>query len=65
MARIVRVRFEKGVFKPLERVDFREGEELRIVVLEERRFTGFTSDVSRYRFTVDSDVVEEYVAERR
>ena len=65
MARVIRVKFEKGVFRPLERVEFREGEELRIVILEERRFTGFASDASRYRFSVDRDIVEEYVAERR
>ncbi len=40
MSKAVRVRYERGVFKPLEPVDLREGEE-RIAVLvpvgEERR----------------------------
>ncbi len=33
MARVVRARYEKGVFRPLEKLDLREGEEVRIVVL--------------------------------
>ena len=32
MARVVRVRYENGVLKPLEKLDFREGEELVVVV---------------------------------
>ncbi|ABM81435.1 hypothetical protein Hbut_1620 [Hyperthermus butylicus DSM 5456] len=32
VSRVIRVRFEKGVFKPLDRVDFREGEELVVFV---------------------------------
>lgn len=39
MARIVRVRYEKGVLKPLERLELKEGEEvlIRIERLEERK----------------------------
>ena len=32
MARVIRVRYENGVLKPLEKLDFKEGEELIIVV---------------------------------
>lgn len=31
--RIIRVRYEKGVLKILDNVEFREGEELRVVIL--------------------------------
>ncbi len=39
MSKVIRVRYEEGVFKPLESVDFEEGEELlvRIVEVEGRR----------------------------
>jgi len=33
MARVVRARHEKGVLRPLEKLDLREGEEVRIIVL--------------------------------
>ncbi len=32
MARVVRVRYENGVLKPLEKLDLREGEEVEIVI---------------------------------
>ena len=32
MARVIRVRYEKGVLKPLEELDLEEGEELDIVI---------------------------------
>jgi len=37
MAKIIRVRYEGGVLKPLERLDLREGESVRIVVLRGAR----------------------------
>ena len=33
MAKIIRARYENGVLKPLEKLDLREGEEVRIIVL--------------------------------
>ena len=35
MSKIVRVRYERGVLKPLEPLELREGEEVRIQVLPE------------------------------
>ncbi len=32
MSKVIRVRYEKGVFKPLEPVDLEEGEEVQIVI---------------------------------
>jgi len=32
MSRTIRVRYEKGVFKPLEPVDLKEGEEVQIII---------------------------------
>ena len=32
MARVIRVRYENGVLKPLDKLDFKEGEELIVVV---------------------------------
>ncbi|GBF09525.1 hypothetical protein apy_12500 [Aeropyrum pernix] len=35
MSKVIKVRYEKGVLKPLEPLDLREGEEVRIQVLPE------------------------------
>ena len=32
MTRVIRVRYENGVLKPLEKLDLREGEELEIII---------------------------------
>lgn len=46
MSRVIRVKYEDGVLKPLDKVDFREGEELVVFVRRRRvkevleRFTG-------------------------
>ncbi len=37
MSKVIRVKYERGVLKPLERVDFDEGEELLIRVIEVER----------------------------
>ncbi len=39
MSKVIRVKYEKGVLKPLDNVDFEEGEELlvKIVGVERRR----------------------------
>ncbi len=39
MSKVIRVRYEKGVLKPLEPLEFREGEEVlvKVIAVEERR----------------------------
>lgn len=64
MFRIVRVRYEKGVLRPLDYVEFREGEELEVIIVR-RSFRGFREEAGRYKFKVDRDIVEEFVEERR
>jgi len=33
LSRVIRVRYEKGMLKPLDRIELREGEELRVAIL--------------------------------
>ncbi len=39
MSKVIRARYERGVLKPLEPLEFREGEEvmIKIIAVEERR----------------------------
>jgi len=45
MARVIRVRYENGVLKPLEKLDFKEGEEL-IVVVKSKSFYELARSIS-------------------
>jgi len=63
MVRVVRVRYENGVLKPLEKLEFEEGKELliRIIDVEERRRI-----LRRYKGIlgpVDERVLEEALEE--
>jgi len=64
LSRAIRVRFEKGVLRPLDAVDLRDGEELEVVIVQ-RSFRGFREVASRYRFKVDRDIVGDFLEERR
>jgi len=37
LSKVIRVRYEKGMLKPLDNVEFREGEELLVKVIEVER----------------------------
>ncbi|MEB3757097.1 MAG: antitoxin family protein [Desulfurococcales archaeon] len=64
MSKVIRVRYEKGALRPIDYVEFNEGEEFEIVVVK-RTFRGFREEAGKYRFEVDHDVVGEFVVERR
>ncbi len=64
MSRVIRVRYERGALRPIDHVEFKEGEEFEVIVVK-RTFRGFREKGGKYRFKVDRDVVEEFAAERR
>ncbi len=64
LSKVIRVRYENGVLRPLDNVKLREGEELEVIVIR-RSFKGFREKTGRYKFKVDRDVVEEFVEKRR
>ncbi len=64
MARVIRVRYERGVLKPLEDIDAVEGEVFEVVLVR-KSFRGFHEKASRYVFEADRDIVEEFILERR
>ena len=37
MAKVIRAKYENGVLKPLEKLDFKEGENVRLIVLRGAR----------------------------
>ena len=64
MRAVVRVRYEKGVLRLLDDVEAAEGEEFEVIVVR-RSFKGFHDEASKHIYSVDRDVVEEFVRERR
>ena len=63
LSKVIRVRYERGAFRPIDYVEFNE-EEFEIVVVK-RTFRGFREESGKYSFEVDRDVVEEFAEERR
>ncbi|ADM27625.1 Protein of unknown function DUF104 [Ignisphaera aggregans DSM 17230] len=63
MARTIRVRYEKGVLKPLEPVELNEGEEviIRIERLEERR--KIVEEFYGKRGSAPKDILDEFMLE--
>ena len=59
MPKIIEAIYENGVFKPLQKVDLKEGERVRVIAgnLVER--------LRKYRVKVDADIVAEFISERR
>ncbi len=64
MEKVIEAIYEKGVFKPLEKVDLNEGE---IVEIEVRRKTsrGLSKLLEKYIVKSDVDLTKELIEERR
>ncbi|BAN89679.1 antitoxin family protein [Aeropyrum camini] len=58
MSKAIRVKYEKGVLKPLEPVDLREGEELVVVVRDKSFYKLVLSESFEAERSVD-EVLEE------
>ncbi len=59
MPKIIEAIYEDGVFKPLEKVELREGEKVKIIAGD------LVGRLRKYRTKVDKDLVLEFVSERR
>ncbi|BEP17925.1 hypothetical protein PYJP_12770 [Pyrofollis japonicus] len=64
MSKAIKVKYEKGVLKPIGEVELREGEELEVIVVR-KTFKGFSKEAGKYRFKVGRDIVKEFIEERR
>lgn len=61
MARVIRVRYENGVLKPLEKLDLNEGEEVEIVI--RRRLTHVFGVLLRRRPNLKPEDVDKVIEE--
>ncbi|MCD6195653.1 MAG: antitoxin family protein [Staphylothermus sp.] len=65
MSRVIRVRYERGVLKPLDSVDFEEGEEV-IISVERKVARGLAELVETLRKeTPKVDNIEVFLEEMR
>lgn len=60
MPKIIEAIYENGVFKPLEKVELKEGEKVKIKLAE-----NLVEKTKKYRVRVDRDLVSEFLSERR
>jgi len=60
MPKIIKAVYEKGVFKPLEKVDLRDGERVRIEIKE-----SLADVIEKYSRKVEKDILKEFLEERR
>ena len=60
MGKVIEAIYEKGVFKPLQKVDLKDGERVRIEIKE-----GLADIIEKYSRKVDTDVLKEFLKERR
>ncbi|WP_202319588.1 antitoxin family protein [Archaeoglobus neptunius] len=61
MPKIIEAVYENGVFKPLQKVDLREGEKIKLRLEEE----GIADIIRKYSIKVKQDALEEFLKERR
>jgi len=64
VSKVIRVRYERGMLRPIDYIEFKEGEEFEVIIIK-RTFKGFREKSSEYKFEVDRDIVEEFMAKRR
>ena len=66
MAKIIEAIYEKGVFKPLEKVNLRDGEKVRITISRrEKTSKGLSKVLEKYIVKSDIDLTKILVEERR
>jgi len=66
MAKVIDVVYEKGVFKPLGKVDLKEGEIVTITINRKRKTArGLSRVLEKYVVQSDVDLTKSLIEERR
>jgi len=61
---VIEAIYEKGVLKPLKKLNLKEGEKIRLKI-ERRTSKGLADIIEKYRIEVEEDVLEQFIKERR
>ena len=64
MTKVIEAVYEDGVFKPLEKVELREGEVVEIEI-KEKTSRGLSRLLEKYVVKSDVDLTKELIEERR
>ncbi len=66
MDKVIEAIYENGVFKPLEKVDLKDGEKVKITISSIRRTSrGLSKILEKYVIKSDVDLTKILVKERR
>ncbi len=60
MAKVIEAIYENSVLKPLEKVDLKDGERVKVEIKG-----SLVDKLRKYRIKVDTDVLKEFIEERR
>ena len=64
MLKVIEAVYEKGIFKPLEKVNVREGERLKIKI-EKSLLFDIVKKYKGYSEDVEEDLTGQHISERR
>ena len=66
MGKVIEAMYEKGVFKPLEKVDLMDGEIVEIEIKKKRKTSkGLSNLLEKYVVESDLDITKMLIEERR
>ena len=60
MAKVIEAIYENSVLKPLEKVDLKDGERVKVEIKG-----SLVDKLRKYRIKVDTDALKEFIEERR
>jgi len=60
MEEVIEAIYEKGVLKPLKKLNLKEGERVKLEIKK-----SLVERIKEYRMKVDEDLLEEFLKERR
>jgi len=65
MPRVIEAVYEGGAFRPLEKIDFKEGERVRLMVAKEKTSRGLSELLEKYITKSCVDITRTLIEERR
>ena len=65
MVKAIEAIYENGVFKPLEQVDLKEGEVVKITISRKKTSKGLNKILEKYITKSDVDLTRTLIEERR
>jgi len=63
MGEVIEAIYEKDVLKPLKKLNLKEGEKVRLKIIEIKE--SLADIIKKYRIKVEEDILDQFIKERR